>query len=218
MIYLFLGQDSLSKDSAFKKIRKELLPKETEHFNLDIFHARDVSLKEFQERVSALPVQNKKRLIIIKGAQHLKKEIKEFILKNAKKEIFDKLVLVLDVDQRFDKDDPLNRILRYAEVFRFKETIPPNTFTLIREIDNGNAQRSLQLLHQILLEEAERPERIIGGLRYAWERAQENPLKTKKRLKFLLNCDIDIKTGKLKPLFALEKLILKLCALRNFSY
>ena len=66
-----------------------------------------------------------------------------------------------------------------------------------------------------LLEEGERPERILGGLRYAWERDAASPLETRRRLKALLTCDIEIKTGKIKPVFALERLVIKLCGLRN---
>jgi len=63
-----------------------------------------------------------------------------------------------------------------------------------------------------LLENGEKPEWILSGLRYAWGKNIATPLEKKRRLKFLLDCDMDIKTGKLKPVFVLEKLIIKLCA------
>jgi hypothetical protein len=53
--------------------------------------------------------------------------------------------------------------------------------------------------------------RILGGLGYTWERDVMAPLEAKRRLKLLLNCDVEIKTGRLKPNFALEKLVISLC-------
>lgn len=71
---------------------------------------------------------------------------------------------------------------------------------------------ALRILNE-LLRNGERPERILGGLRYAWEREFTPGVEAKRRLKLLLNCDINIKTGKLKPNFALEKLVISLCSL-----
>jgi DNA polymerase III delta subunit len=68
-----------------------------------------------------------------------------------------------------------------------------------------------------LLKKGERPERILGGLRYSWENSIATPLETRRRLKALLNCDIDIKTGRLKADFALERLVVSLCSLAKPS-
>jgi DNA polymerase III delta subunit len=96
-------------------------------------------------------------------------------------------------------------------VILFKETVKPDTFVLSRSIESRRLDTALKLLDQ-LLKDGEKPERILGGLRYAWERGIANPVETKRRLKLLLGCDIDIKTGRLKPSFALEKLVVGLCA------
>nr|HPL83037.1 hypothetical protein [Candidatus Omnitrophota bacterium] len=63
------------------------------------------------------------------------------------------------------------------------------------------------------IKDGERPERILGGLRYSLENNVQDVKGLRRRLKLLLNCDIEIKTGKLKPVFALEKLVVNLCAL-----
>lgn len=210
MVYLFLGQDNLSKDLQLKKIRQESLAKETEQFNLDILYASDLSLKVLQERFLSLPFKNQSRLIVIKSAQNLKDDIKEYLI-NYVKSPFKELTLVLDMDSIEKKDDFLGRIQRYAKTLRFKENIKVDTFSLCRSIQSRKPDYALRILNQ-LLKEGERPERILGGLRYAWEREVLPPLEIKRRLKSLLNCDIEIKTGKLKPAFALEKLVVNLCA------
>lgn len=209
MVYLFIGEDAALKDIQLKAIKKEFLNKEIEQFNLDVLYAKELTLKDLQERLFYLPVNNPKRLVVIKDAQNLKEDAREFMLKYAK-EPHKQIILVLDISRRDKSEEFINHIYRYAKVYCFKETKQPDAFTLGRQIALKRADYALRLLHQ-LLKAGERPERILGGLRYSLERNSAAPLEMKRGLKFLLNCDIDIKTGRLKPVFALEKLVIKLC-------
>jgi len=208
-IYLFLGQDSLSKDTKLKSIKQEILKSNIEQFNLDILYARELSLKDLQERLLSFPMAAQKRIVVIRNAQALKKDLQEFILQYAKKPLA-QIVLILDVSRYDLKDQFLNRIMRLSEVVRFKDNIQPDAFALARQVNLKKADYALRTLNQ-LLNNGEKPEWILGGLRYATERDIVHPLEKRKRLKLLLACDIDIKTGKLKPAFALEKLIVSLC-------
>lgn len=209
--YLFIGKDCPSKDAELKKIKDEFLSPGSECFNLDVLYARELELLALQERLLTLPVKSKKRLIVIKDAQNLKDGIKEFILNYAKRPSAS-VILILDLTGRQPKDEFINRISGYAEVTHFKEDIRPDTFALSRQIEMRKADSALRLLNR-LLKDGEKPERILGGLRYAWEKYSASPLEAKKRLKALLNCDIDIKTSRLRADFALEKLVVKLCGL-----
>ena len=211
MVYVFIGEDSFSKDIQIKRLKQEFLAKELEQFNLDTLYSKELTLKELQERFLCLPLKAKKRIIIIKDARGLKEEIKEFILKYVKKPNTE-IILVLDIDRQDRKDEFINHISRFAKVYRFKETLPLDTFTLNRQIALKRPDYALRVLNK-LLEEGERPERILGGLRYAWERETSSPLEMRRKLRLLLSCDIEIKTGKLKPPFALERLVINLCGL-----
>lgn len=211
MVYLFIGEDSTLKDIQLKAIRKEFLKKDTEQFNLDILYARELTLKDLQEKLLYLPVKNPGRIVVIKDAQNLRDDAREFILKYVK-EPHKQTILVLDINQRDKSEEFINHIYRYAKIYRFKETKLPDTFTLSRQIALKKPDYALRVLNQ-LLKHGERPERILGGLRYVWERDTASPLEMKRRLRLLLNCDIDIKTGKLRPAFALEKLVINLCGL-----
>ncbi|MFY9402453.1 MAG: hypothetical protein WAQ07_03455, partial [Candidatus Omnitrophota bacterium] len=64
-----------------------------------------------------------------------------------------------------------------------------------------------------LIKEGQKPEMILGALRYSLQSNTLSPLLLRRRIKLLLNCDIEIKTGRFKPVFALEKLVVNLCAL-----
>lgn len=209
MTYIFIGQDSISKDIKLKTLRQEFLPQELEQFNLDILYAKELNLKTLQEKLLFFPFKAKKRIIIIKDAQDLKEEAKEFILNFVKKpQAF--ILLVLDINKYNPKDEFIKRITRYSKTLHFREPPHLDAFTLSRALELKKLHYSLQVLNQ-LLQKGEKPERIMGGLRYAWEKNSTNPNELKRRLKALLNCDIEIKTGRLKPALALEKFVVGLC-------
>ena len=209
MVYLLLGPDALSKDSKLKAIKQENLSKGTEHFNFDLLYARDLGLAELQEKLLCLPVKTPCRIVVIKDAQNLKQDIREFILNYAKKP-YKQVILVLDAAPAGKPDAFISSLSRLAKVFHFQAARQPDSFALSRWIGLRRPDYALRLLNQ-LLKQGERPERILGGLRYSLERDAVSPLEMKRRIKLLLDADIDIKTGRLKAIFALEKLVIGLC-------
>jgi DNA polymerase III delta subunit len=211
MVYLFIGQDSPAKDIALKHIKEESLPQGLEQFNFDLLYAEDLPLKTLQERLLSIPVKSSKRILVIKNAEGLKKDSEAFIMEWSKVER-PNIILVLDIGQQDKKGQFIKNINRYAKVIRFKEILPSSTFTLSRQIEERRADNALRILSQ-LIHEGERPERILGGLRYSIENNIKNAVGLRRRMRLLLNCDIEIKTGRLKPVFALEKLVVNLCAL-----
>ncbi|MFA7283386.1 MAG: hypothetical protein WC066_02430 [Candidatus Omnitrophota bacterium] len=211
-IYLFTGQDIAAKEEQLKKIEREFLPFELQDFNLDRLYAKEIKLKDIQERLLSLPLKSSKRLIIIREAHLLGKDSRQFLLDFSGKP-HPQLVLVLDFPRYDYKDEFIKGILPHANLMRFKEDVVPDAFTLSRQIEMKKADTALRILSQ-LLKNGEAPERILGGLRYAWEKQGAGSPGAGKRLKSILNCDLEIKTGRLKPVFALEKLVISLCLAR----
>ena len=158
-----------------------------------------------------LPVKSPARIVALRDAQELKEEVKGFILQYVKKTP-KQVVLILDFNQQERKDAFLSSLFRYSKVFTFKDVPRSDTFTLSRQIGMNKPDYALKVLNQ-LLKDGEKPERILGGLRYAWEKDTASDFAMKRRLNLLLNCDLDIKTGRMKPHFALEKLVVSLCGL-----
>lgn len=210
MIYLFTGQDSESKDIKLNSLKDEFLAKSAREFNLDVLYARDLKLSQLQERLKCLPFRSPYRMLVIKEARHLKEEIKDFITAYVK-EPYPQVVLVLDIDKFEPKNEFLGTVSACAKVCRFQEEQHLDTFVLNRQIESKKAAISLRMLNQ-LLRKGEKPEKILGGLRYIWQRSAASPQELKKRLKLLLACDIEIKTGRLKPACALEKLVIIMCS------
>lgn len=218
MVYLFVGQDYpyrdsplSAKDIRLKQIKEEFLPKKVEQFNFDCLYAETLKLKDLQEKLLCLPVNSPKRMILIRNAQELAADIEAFILEWVKS-CQRAVILLLDIEDAAKKEDFLKNIHRYVKVFRFKEEVTLNTFNLTRSIEERRPDYALRILNQ-LLKNGERPERILGGLRYSLQKSRLNPLEIKRRVRLLIASDIEIKTGKAKPVFALEKLIVRLCAL-----
>lgn len=207
---MFLGQDNLSKNERLLRIKREFFPPELENFNLDILYAGELSLKVFQERLLVLPVQAKKRLIVVKEADSLKPEIKKFILGFCQDPPAG-IMLILDMEKSGLRDDFIGNISKYADVIRFRESAHLDAFVLSRQINLKKTDSALKVLNQ-LLKDGEKPERILGGLRYACEKEAVGWQDAAKKIKALIECDLEIKTGKVRPDFALEKLVVKLCA------
>lgn len=117
-LYLLIGQDQVAKDLKLKKIREDSLVQDTAAFDQDILHARELTLKLFQERCLLFPVKAKRRLIIIRDAGGLKEEVRESILKDIKA-LKSKVVLVLDLERLEAKDDFFRQLVKFSQVFSF---------------------------------------------------------------------------------------------------
>lgn len=208
-VYLLIGQDSPDKNARLKQLRGELLSGAREEFNLDVIYAKDATVRILQERLKALPVDAEKRIVVIRQADDLKKEIREFLLGYIEKP-YREVVLVLDLHSLPAEGDFAQRLLRRSRVYRFKEApAAADAFSLGRYIAQGKADCALQVLNQ-LLESGEKPERILGGLRYMCQKDIAFSARKKIVLGFILECDLEIKTGRLRPDFALEKLVVGL--------
>jgi len=216
MVYLLIGQDVQAREDQLRKIKQEFLPKELQDFNFDTLYAKEAALKVIQERFLAIPLKSAKRIIVIKDAGSLDEACRDFLLsyvKNPDKQ----LVLVLILEHYDYQDSFIKGISRAAKVMRFKETVNPDTFVLSRQIELRKPDSALRILNQ-LLKNGEAPERILGGLRYAWEKQGIQGQEARRKLKLLIGCDVEIKTGRLKPACALEKLIVGLCGFAQTAH
>lgn len=213
MVYLFIGQDSVSKDSVLEKLKKETLA-DISTFNLDTLYGRDTSLKKLQELLLFFPFKST-RMVIVRGVTELKEEVKDFLLEFVKTPQAG-LVLVLEAERNIPKDGFLEGLKKHCRTSYFREERQWTVFDLARSIDARDARESLVILNR-LLSEGEKPERLLGGLRASWQKRMPDPRRLERRLGILLECDIAIKTGRLKPALVLERLVIGLCADRKLA-
>ena len=209
-VYLLVR--SLGPSERIRELKDRYLNPSVVDFNLDTLFARELTLAVFQERLLCLPVRATKRIIIVKNAEQLRPELRKYVLAYLR-EPSDHVILVLEVENPDSRDEFLQS-LSQATATPLPGQARLDTFALSRQIDQGKPATALKVLHQ-LLGEGERPERILGGLRYVFENRTDSKAAQRRRLKLLLMCDLDIKTGRLKPETALEKLLVHLCYLKK---
>jgi DNA polymerase III delta subunit len=213
-VYLFLGDDPSAKDAALEKIKQQAFDPATREFNLDTLYAAELTLHSLQERLLFLPLKQNKRMVIVRNCQQLKEETRDFLAGYVKNPAAG-LILVLDLDRPKPKDGFVAEVSGFARVIHFKEERRSNTFDLSDSLEARNAKLSLEILHR-LLANGEEPLRILGGLRASWEKRITDLPELKRRIRLLLQCDLEIKTGRFKsPVFVLERLVVRLCGFRN---
>jgi DNA polymerase III delta subunit len=153
-------------------------------------------------------------MVVVRNCQELKNDVKDFLLSFATKEPHEGLVLVLEAERGMARDDFLEGLKKNCRTLYFKEERQLTVFDLVRAMEAGSAQESLGILNR-LLSDGEKPERLLGGLRAAWQKSAASRADLVRRLKLLLECDLDIKTGRLKPALVLERLVIRLCCGRR---
>ena len=210
MIYLFVGEDELSKQEKIQSLKKQLFNPQVEAFNYEAFYAQDLNLPLFKEAVNSLPVSAKNRLLVIKDALKLNDNLQEYVLSQIK-DLSANLTVILDV-AAIPKEENLflNKILKIAKVVYFKTKESINAFGLARAIERRQPENALNILAD-LFKAGEKAERILGALRYQLIQRGLNQEDRIKKINLLLEADVNLKTGKVKPKFALDVLVVRLC-------
>ncbi len=210
MIYLFTGEDGTAKQERISSLKKQLFPADTESFNYDSFYAKELNLALLKELLGRLPVLAKQRLLVIKDILKLKPDIQEYILSRLK-DLPQNLILILDVSKTSAEASRfIGALLKAAKVITFKSPPETNAFDLARAIERKSSESALNILAD-LFANGERPERILGALRYQFVRPGASPGESRNKIQLLLETDNNLKTGRIKPVFALEALVVKLC-------
>lgn len=211
MLYVFLGQDSAAKDTALKQIQEQHLAPGTRDFNSDTLYGGDITLQQLQEKLLFLPSLSATRVIMLNNAAEAAEPVRSFLLDWAKNK-HPGVLLIIEVRSPSGNSFAQKATALADKVYTFSRSEQPDVFALARQVEARNGPASLRILNG-LLRAGEKPERILGGLRASWERNTKSQHALKKRMQALLQSDIEIKTGKLKPSIALEKMVVSLCAL-----
>ena len=241
MIYLFVGEDELAKQEKIQSLKNEILrpcgPQDdpsaqnsnkifprgqlfegakrgawAESFNYEAFYAKELTLPLLNEALSRVPVGVKQRLLVIKDILRFKDNFQALLLSRVDN-LPDDIILVFDIISMPRQQNPLlNKLLKVARVIHFKSKKKSNAFDLAYEIERRQVESALNVLAD-LFRAGEKPERILGALRYQFTKQSLNLDERLKKVDLLLAADVTIKTGKLKAQFALEMLVVRLCKL-----
>jgi len=208
MIYLLVGEDELYKQKQIQSLRQKLFNPRVESFNYEVLYAKELTLSSLKESLNRLPAAAQNRLIVIKDASGLKDNQKQYLIESAN--LPANIVLVLDAQKVAPDDVFFRRISKIARVIKCATSKNADAFNLAYAIERKQPDYALHILAD-LLRRGEKPERILGGIRYHLVRNALNLNDKIRKIRLLLEADLRIKTGKLKAEFALEALIVKLC-------
>lgn len=211
MVYLFVGEDEISKKRKIEAIKKENFKAGFDNFNYQVLFSKDLKLPQLQEYLLKYPFKEKQSILIIKEIESLDEENKKFLLDYILINHPD-LILILDIYQLDSKNSFINALTNnnQVKIFSFKRSFYPSVFSLARLVSQKKTQDALLVLNE-LVNQKTRPEKIIGGLRYQWEKEDLSSKEKIRRFNILLEADSNIKTGVLNPELALEVLLMKLC-------
>lgn len=217
MHYLFLGDDSVSKEQRILAFRKKFFPAlDAVRFDCDTFSAAKVSAEELKKSLLALPAVSPSRLVIVREIEKLKSE-QQRILKEFFESGEERTTVVLEGDCGL-KDKFVQAIRSFVTVeedLAQKDAV--NIFDVTRLMASSRQADAMTLLHQVL-DTGAYPLQIMGGLTWFWgnkARARVSRQRFEKGLLFLQEADLNIKRSKLPPEYALELLMTKLCVLLN---
>jgi len=217
MHYLFLGDDSVSKEQRILAFRKKFFPSlDAVRFDCDTFSASKVSAEELKKSLLALPAMGPSRLVIVREIEKLKAEQQRIL-----KEFFESgeghttVVLEGDCGLKDKFVQAIRSFVTVEEALAAKETV--NVFDVTRLMASFRQAEMMTALHQVL-DTGAHPLQIMGGLTWFWgnkARSRVSRQRFEKGLLFLQEADLNIKRSKLPPDYALELLVTKLCVLLN---
>lgn len=216
MTYLLLGEDEQLKQVKISEFKHKYLPSsDALQFDIEILHGTKLDSKTLKKALIALPAVASRRLLIIYSCHklnaHNKKLIEQFVSSGD-----DHAVLVLESSQMTFQDAFVKKISSFVKVIGSSVEQKSNVFDMTRAITQRRSPEALKILQGLLLEGIH-PLQIMGGVVWAWAKLRERvPQKRfEKGLMALRDADLDIKRSRIKPDYALELLVVKLCVILN---
>lgn len=213
MIYIFLGANDSEKDKEISLLKSTFLPnKESHSFDFEILHADKSSSDDIKKALTTLPVLEKQRLVLIRNINKLNKRSKEIIIEFSDV-ASDQVHLLLDAFEG-EQNAFIKKILPRAKLFNYHQAEKQNVFHMTDVMRSGQTANALKILNE-LMDKGNHPLAIMGGLVWFWgKKCQRLPReKFKQGLAALQQADLNIKRSRLKPEYAMEAVVVKLCLL-----
>lgn len=213
MIYLFLGEDSVSKDAQIDQFKKKTLNNETAvQFDFEVLHAFKLPAAVFKEKLYSLPAIAKKRLMVVRECHRLDAQNKEILFEFIRQPEAP-CVLILDSQELTTDDSFVKKLGHDVKIMPFGLVEALDVFDLTKAIQQRKEVDALKILSE-LITHGDHPLQIMGGLVWFWGRCRDRiPIrKFQDGLAALEEADLNIKRSRLDAQYALEVLIVKLCS------
>ena len=214
IVYLFLGEDKEQKTAKIAELKsKYLSSRESFEFDYEPLYGHKLEPDTLKKALIALPAVSPQRVVLIRECDKLSPQNRDILLECIQ-DRSDKTVVMLDSNVLEVKDSFVTKLKVYAKVIDFQRQVPANVFDMTRAIGLKKSQEALAILFQ-MLSSGTHPLQIMGGVVWFWGRSRERlpAQRFKLGLAAMQEADLNIKRSRLKPEYALELLVVKLCSL-----
>lgn len=216
MFYVFLGSDELTKAEKIAELKKKYLgSSDAQKFDLEVCYAEKLDPATLQKALLALPAIASKRVIILYNCHKLDSSNKELLIDFISSPKSADAVLIMEDGSMKETDTFIKKIRPYAKVISYVSSEPVSVFDMTRAISQKQPSKALQLLSD-LLASGVHPLQIMGALIWFWgkSRWQLSQAAYAKGLQYMQQADMDIKRSRLRPEYAMERLVVRLCLVR----
>lgn len=220
-LFLVIGTDFINRKRAVDSIKIRLLKKKDSFLNTHVYYSKDIDLNNLKDIVFSFSFTGS-RVIILKGAQDLSREVKDFIYNNIKSIVANNYLIfelekdstALKNDRQFAKDKFFSYLMTRAYLFKissFEEDV--SIRRLMGMVRRNRLPESLYALERIFEKGGKGRDflgiQILGALNREFSYFR-NPLKKRKYFNLIWETERALKEGKVDQKIALQLLITKL--------
>lgn len=214
MIYLLIGEDTQAKDTKIASLKAAvLLNPEAAHFDFESLDAQHLSATNFKKSLLSLPMVSKKRLILIRHANLLKKDAIEVLRNFLSVPSEDCDIILEDLDQLKDE---FKEIASQAKTFSLGIKQETSIFDMTKLMSSRKTTEALKMLNDFY-DQGMYPLQMMGALIWYWGKNGRmlGSVKFEKGLKALEEADLNIKRSRFPAEYAVEKLVVELVELQK---
>lgn len=212
--YLFLGADKAQKDAQINEIKKRFLPsRESHEFDHELLYGHKLDSDTLKKSLLALPAVTAQRVIVLRQCDKLDPHNRELLLEFLRQKN-DNVVVILESETMGPGDSFATALKPYVRLVDLGAPAVKNVFDMMRLVGMRQSTEALTLLFQ-LVSAGTSPVQIMGGMVWSWGRSRDRmpAQRFQEGLKAMQEADLSIKRSRLKPEYALELLVVKLCSL-----
>jgi DNA polymerase III delta subunit len=217
MTYLFIGRDLQKKDAKLAELKTKLFKDASAlPFDYEVLSAHKLDSDDFMKSLLALPHLAAQRMVVIRQCERLNEHnrdiIFEIISQDAKT-----LVVVLDFDELDIKSAFFSKLRPHVQLVNFGgDNKVINVFDVTRAISSRDTAGAVRILNELIGNNTH-PLQIMGGLVWYWskERDHLSAGRFQKGLEILEEGDLNIKRSRLRPEYAVEKVVVELTLLQG---
>ncbi|MEI6438332.1 MAG: hypothetical protein WCO69_06265 [Candidatus Omnitrophota bacterium] len=198
MDYLIYGPDLKLRDKALADIKKAVLPSfEASRLDHETLDGNKLTSEKLKIALFSMPAVAPQRLVHVQHAEKLPKETLEWLLLFLKEEHAN-VVLVLEADVWDATTKLRGEVTRFLKVAGVDAPLPFSVFNLMEAVASGNSAAALRGLKRLYISD-EAPEKLLGGMVWAWSnktKARVSAEVYKKGLLVLQEADMALKRSR----------------------